>query len=102
VAIATGEFHTCALVADGTVRCWGRDNFGQLGDGATTDQSSTPVRVSGLTNAVAIAASGSHTCALLADDTARCWGDNSLGQLGNGTTNSQSIPDTVIGLTNAA
>jgi len=93
VAIAAGSFHTCVLVSDGNVRCWGDNQFGQLGDGgASGPLSRVPVAVSGLANAVAIAAGHEHTCALLADGTARCWGDNSIGQLGDGTTNNRSTP----------
>ena len=73
VAIAAGDHHTCALLGDGTARCWGDNSNGQLGDNTTTDRH-TPVTVSGLSNAVAIAAGDDHTCALLSDGTARCWG----------------------------
>jgi alpha-tubulin suppressor-like RCC1 family protein len=88
VAIAAGEAHTCALLANGTAKCWGANGNGQLGDaGASGSLSRVPVLVSGLTNAVAIAAGGalgsSHTCALLANGTARCWGANGSGQLGD-------------------
>jgi alpha-tubulin suppressor-like RCC1 family protein len=83
-AIATGEYHSCALIGDGTARCWGYNSSGQLGDGTTTTRTdrSTPVAVSGLSGATAIATGGYHTCALIGDGTARCWGNNSNGQLG--------------------
>ena len=66
----------------GSVECWGRNVYGQLGDGTTTN-SSTPVVVSGLTNAIAIATGGAHTCALTANGTVKCWGFNRDGGLGN-------------------
>jgi len=100
VAIAAGGYHTCALLSDGTAKCWGYNGYGQLGDGTTTNRN-TPVSVSGLTNAVAIAAGGSHTCALLSDGTAKCWGYNGFGQLGDGTTTNRNTPVSVSGLTNA-
>jgi alpha-tubulin suppressor-like RCC1 family protein len=85
VAIAAGTVWACALRADGTVRCWGANGHGELGDGTTTFQP-TPVAVSGLSNAVAITAGAGHTCALRADGTVGCWGLNNEGQLGDGTT----------------
>ena len=61
----------------------------------------TPVAVSGLSNAVAIAAGSYHTCVLLGDGTARCWGVNADGQLGDGTTDQRLAPVAVSGLSNA-
>ena len=97
VAVSGGYEHTCALLGDGTVRCWGRNAEGQLGDGTRTG-SSTPVRVVGITGAVAVTGGWwHHTCALLRDGTAQCWGQNDFGQLGNGTTTSSSTPVTMTG-----
>jgi len=84
IAIATGMSHNCALLSDRTVRCWGRNDFRQLGDGTTVD-SATPVAVSGLSNVTAIAVGQYHTCALLSDGTVRCWG--SVPSVANGLSN---------------
>ena len=82
--VAAGSSHTCAIVGqNGGVRCWGANGNGQLGDGTTT-ASASPVAVSGVTGAKAVAVGGLHTCALLEDGSVRCWGSNSSGQLGNG------------------
>src|SRR5438876_452365 len=107
VAVAARGYHSCALLGDGTVRCWGRNVDGQLGNGTVADPatgppgSSTPVQVSGITGAAAVIAGGYHTCALLADGTAWCWGRSDDGQLGNGARASASTPVPVGGITGA-
>lgn len=92
-AVATGANHTCALIADGTVRCWGRNNVGQLGDGTTTDRTSS-VQVSGVSYAIAIAAGDEHTCALIADGSIKCWGKADDHRLGNGEFVTGGAPPT--------
>lgn len=99
-ALEAGAQNTCALLANGTVRCWGVNNFGQLGDGTTLSRS-VPTTVSGLSNVIAVAAGGSHTCALLVNGIARCWGVNGSGRLGDGTTVNRLTPVTVSGLIDA-
>jgi len=98
VELAAGNQHTCARLADGTVRCWGRNGSGELGDGGSENRSS-PVAVMGLSNAAEIVAGNRHTCARLMDGTVRCWGDNTAGQFGDGSTASRRSPVTVTGLT---
>ncbi|MGY2895656.1 RCC1 domain-containing protein [Deinococcus sp. UYEF24] len=100
VSIAGETYHSLAVLTDGTVRAWGDNSSGQLGDGSTTD-SSTPVPVSGLRNAVSIAGGNRHSLALLADGTVRTWGDNAFGQLGDGTTTDRYTPVPVSGLSDA-
>jgi alpha-tubulin suppressor-like RCC1 family protein len=92
--------HACALLRDGTVRCWGRNGDGQLGDGTNTD-SSVPVTVQGVAGAIAVTVGHYHSCALLADGTIRCWGWNPSGQLGDGSNTSAAVPVTAQGITNA-
>ncbi len=96
--LAAGEYHTCALLDDGTVVCWGLNNYGQLRDGTTTGRLS-PVPVKSLTGVISIAAGSFHTCALLSNGSVSCWGLNDSGQLGNGTISSSSAPVQVL-LTN--
>ena len=104
-AITAGGNHTCALTTNGTVKCWGYNTYGQLGDSTTTDRL-TPTPVAGLTNVTSITGAGStlegHTCATLTNNTVKCWGNNSKGQLGDGTTTNRLTPTTVTGLTNVA
>ncbi|MEM7130572.1 MAG: C13 family peptidase [Chloroflexota bacterium] len=98
IAITSGSFHACALSTTGGTQCWGRNGFGQLGDGITVD-SRTPVVVSGLSGDVNnISAGDVHSCALTTGGGALCWGDNSSGQLGDGTTADSSTPVAVSGL----
>ncbi len=103
IAIATGAQHTCAQLQSGSVRCWGRNDYGQIGDGTTSVFSEgrpTPRQVVGLErDVVAIAtANGEHTCALLRNGIVKCWGWNNFGQLGDGSTQDGPVPVAVVGL----
>jgi alpha-tubulin suppressor-like RCC1 family protein len=104
--IAAGGTHTCGLLIDGTVWCWGSGGDGELGNGSTSD-SSTPVMVTGLPSVVQIAVGGNllggdSTCALTSAGTVFCWGDNNNGELGNGTTTNSDVPVGVTGLSSSA
>jgi alpha-tubulin suppressor-like RCC1 family protein len=98
--VVAGGNHSCALLGGGTVRCWGHNFHGQLGDDSNSDRPA-PVAVAGLSGVTAIAAGWRHTCAVIAGGAARCWGDNvgdgfAGGQLGDGTRNSSDVPVAVL------
>jgi len=96
--VAAGLLHVCALKGDGTVWCWGANGYGQLGD-ATLDDKAAPVPVTALgADVVQVTAGDNATCALKRDGTLWCWGANSSGQLGNGTTTDSSTPTQVVAL----
>jgi alpha-tubulin suppressor-like RCC1 family protein len=80
-AVSAGDCFTCALLASGEVDCWGGGYNGELGDSAQ-DNSSIPVKVPGVENAIAIGSGGLEACAVLASGEAVCWGDNMEGELG--------------------
>ncbi len=96
-AVATGYQHSCAIVRDGTVQCWGSNSSGQLGNNSNTD-SLVPVTVVGISTAFSIAAGIDFTCATLADGYMKCWGGNQYGQLGNGTQANSPAPADVSGI----
>jgi len=94
-AVAVGNTHACALLTDGSMKCWGSNSFGQLGDNTTTSKR-TPVPVSGISNAVDIALGGRHSCAQLTNKSLKCWGYNTYGTVGDGTTTGRLTPVNVI------
>lgn len=96
-SIGLGYFHSCGLDSAGDAHCWGRGNWGQLGDGMTNHATSGPVSVSGGFTFETIDGGLSHTCAWTSGGGAYCWGGNIVGQLGNGTTASDSVPTPVTG-----
>lgn len=89
IKMAPGFFHSCALLADGSIRCWGSGAFGQLGHGSTesyfTPAGGGPVSVGG--PAIDVAAGDGYSCAVLQGGDVRCWGDGQYGSLGYGNTN---------------
>ncbi|MCL2824709.1 MAG: hypothetical protein FWD57_12020 [Polyangiaceae bacterium] len=96
-SISAGGEHTCAITAAETVKCWGRNSHGRLGDGTTEDRA-VPSQVSGLhAGVVAVSAGDNHTCALMGTGEVKCWGANDKGQIGDGTTTERLTPVLVIG-----
>ncbi len=101
VAVAASDgYHSCAVLQDGTVRCWGDNVSGQLGDG-TRNNSSTPVTVAVINTAVDVSIGDFHSCALLQGGAVSCWGLNWTGQLGDGTGNDSNTPVLVSGINTA-
>lgn len=94
VHVVAGDFYTCALLENKTVKCWGDNYYGQLGN-KNNMGSSIPVKVSGINTAIQISASRYHTCAVLENNTIKCWGSNFSGKLGygkDGVENSSNRP----------
>ncbi len=74
-AVAAGAYHACALIGDGSVRCWGSDGYGDLGNEPTSGSVSTAVSVAGLDDATAVSTGYDHTCVLRQGGVVECWGE---------------------------
>ena len=96
--VMAGGAHTCARLTVGTLRCWGTNGSGQLGDGTLVARK-VPVAVTGVTGAAGLALGSSHTLVRV-DGTGglRSWGRGSSGQLGTGVTATRAVAGTVVGL----
>lgn len=114
-ALSAGMNHVCALMSAGGVKCWGNNEYGKLGDGSSTGPqtcndgtnnvacSQTPVNVSGLTGAVTVVSAGlEFTCGLISGGTIECWGRNTWGSLGDGSTTDSTYPVSVIEIVSGA
>jgi YVTN family beta-propeller protein len=104
ISMAGEGAHTCAVITNGSVRCWGSNSDGQLGNGNIGDFSATQVVVSGFIGeappfAASVSAGGSQSCAMTTVGTVLCWGANDSGQIGDGTTIDKLTPVDVVGLT---
>jgi alpha-tubulin suppressor-like RCC1 family protein len=100
VAITVGANNACTLSTSNVVRCWGRNDHGQLGDGSTVE-SHVPVTVASLgtgVTSISAGASGHFVCALTSAGVVKCWGRNDYGQLGDGTKTDRLLPTTVMTL----
>jgi alpha-tubulin suppressor-like RCC1 family protein len=99
-SVEVGYYHSCAILTNRQVRCWGYNGYGELGDGSE-DDSDIAVTVRNqsdtgpLQNVVQLALGDYHTCALLTNKQVRCWGYNNLGQLGTGDEDNASVPQPV-------
>lgn len=95
-SVSSGSYHACALTESSDVWCWGTNEFGQLGHAGQS--TITPIRVAGLAGTASISAGGRHTCALSRTGQVKCWGHNSNGQLGDDSEVSRPEPADVAGL----
>jgi alpha-tubulin suppressor-like RCC1 family protein len=93
--ITTGWQHACALALDGTAYCWGANLDGQLGIGVIDSSHTSPTPVATDERFATLAAGGLYTCGITVGGRTLCWGQNALGQLGDGTTTSRTVPTPV-------
>jgi alpha-tubulin suppressor-like RCC1 family protein len=98
--VSAGAHHSYALLADGSVRSWGRNYRAELGDGTKTNRTRA-VQVQGVTGAVSIGSGRDSGEAVLSDGTVKAWGHNAYGQLGDGTTTNRTSAVTVRGVSGA-
>jgi len=102
VALSAGNYHNCAILDNGDLKCWGSDIFGQLGNGGSNTNTNAPsseaIDLGTGRTAVAVSAGYDYTCAILDNSDLKCWGDNQNGQLGNGGTTIGAPSSTAINL----
>lgn len=96
-ALSSGSGHVCGVASTGSVYCWGNDSHGALGIGSSGGRIHTPTRVAGDVEFRSISAGEAFTCGVSATDAAYCWGRNSAGMLGDGTTTDSNVPSRVAG-----
>ena len=91
-----GNYHTCAYLTGGTLKCWGNRSAGQVGDGTTSRNAlKTPTTIDVGGEVGLLSLGGSHTCAYLTSGTLKCWGEGAVGQLGDGTATNRNTPTPV-------
>jgi alpha-tubulin suppressor-like RCC1 family protein len=95
--VSAGGRHTCGVTTDGRAFCWGYNQYGQVGDSSGAWKRLRPVRVTGTRQYSRISAGISHTCAVTTSDRAFCWGSNTYGKIGDGTTTQRRWPRAVAG-----
>ncbi len=98
IAISAGRYHSMGIRADGSLWAWGSDEFGQLGNGGSNTNKSTPVRVGFATDWIAISARGDHSMGIRADGSLWAWGSDQFGQLGDGGSNTNRNRPVRVGL----
>lgn len=92
VDIAAGQLHTCGLTVGGDIYCWGYSGHGQIGNGTTEPFAMEPAKVTSNRKFSSITSGYRHNCAIADNDNTYCWGRNSAGQLGDGTTDDRTTP----------
>lgn len=97
IEIAAGATHACAILSNGSVKCWGDNSNGQMGDGSTVNKNA-PIEIKSLPPVNSIVLGAGHTCALTQSNTVQCWGDGSRGQLGDGTSENRNAPTEIAGM----
>ncbi|MCE3003786.1 MAG: hypothetical protein LW860_13965 [Xanthomonadaceae bacterium] len=95
-SVSVGSRHSCALLAGGSIQCWGGNYFGQLGDGTTNDSPATPTAVAGTARYRHLNAGFDHSCGVTLEGQMHCWGRNTFGQLGIGSTGYATSPSAVL------
>ncbi len=97
IVLAGGFEHYCAVVGGGGLRCWGKNDSGDIGDGTSSGTAPAPVGVSGGASWTTVAVGGSHTCAIRTDGSLWCWGSGTSGQLGDGRSSGSAVDPARVG-----